>query len=529
MSQAPRARRLSAVLFLDVVGSTQIASDLGDRRWRELLTRFRKTVRVLLKRYDGHEEDTAGDGFFATFPAPEQAVRAADAIVRAVQVHGVDVRCGVHFGECEVVDGRLAGIAVHIGSRVMSLAGPAEVLVTSTVRDLVAGSGMAFEDLSAHELKGVPGTWQLFALRELEGDPVAQPLTGEQAAASLAGVQPATPTRRRLPVVAGIAAAVVAAVVVVVLVLSEGGGSPRPTGAASGIRTATTSTSPSAGSPTPPLQLTEALVRLNPETGKVTQTAERVLEGGLGGTRYAVDARTGEVDPSRVGGGDVATGDHQVWVSGATSRSPNARVVLEQLDPVTKRGIRQVVLPGEFGTVLGHIAVGDGFVWGLYPGGLARVSEARGNDTPTLVELGTAKADDISAFDGQVWVIDILGGVLHQIDPVEAKLVRSVEVAIAPDVIDVGPAGLWCLNSSGGFAFSVDQGTGDAGVPISVGKRPVALAVGTDAVWVANRDDGTVARIDPAQNVVVATYEVPGTPVALDIDPVTGAVWVYLA
>jgi class 3 adenylate cyclase len=157
-------RRLATVLFIDIVGSTALAGKLGDERWRELLTRFRKLVRTDPKRYGGREQDTAGDGFFARFDQPARALRAAAAIVADAQELGVDVRCGVHTGECEEIDGRLGEIAVHVGARVMSLAGAAEVFVTSAVAELAAGSGTEFEDRGSHELKGVGGRTASFRL-----------------------------------------------------------------------------------------------------------------------------------------------------------------------------------------------------------------------------------------------------------------------------------------------------------------------------------------------------------------------------
>src|SRR6476646_9709787 len=178
-------RRLATVLFLDIVGSTALASELGDARWRELLTRFRRIVRDELKRNGGREQDTAGDGFFATFAEPARALAGAAAIVAAVQSLGVDVRAGVHTGECEEIDGKLGGIAVHIGSRIMALAGAAEVLTTGTVKDLVAGSGASFDDRGAHELKGVEGSWHVFSLRAVEMT-LPGPLSADQAAARLA-------------------------------------------------------------------------------------------------------------------------------------------------------------------------------------------------------------------------------------------------------------------------------------------------------------------------------------------------------
>src|SRR6187402_2268744 len=131
--------RLTTVVLLDIVGSTVVAGELGDERWRVALSRFRRLVRTDLKRHQGHEEDTAGDGFFATFGQPAAAVRCAAAIVSDVQTIGLDVRCGLHTGEMGSVEGRPGGVAVHAAARVMALAGAAEICCTSTVRDLVMG------------------------------------------------------------------------------------------------------------------------------------------------------------------------------------------------------------------------------------------------------------------------------------------------------------------------------------------------------------------------------------------------------
>jgi pimeloyl-ACP methyl ester carboxylesterase len=157
-------RVLATVLFTDIVDSSVRLADLGDRAWRELLERHHRFVRQELQRFRGVEVDTAGDGFFASFDGPARGIRCAQAIVDGLAELGVDVRAGLHTGECEVVDGKVAGIAVHTGARVASQAGAGEVLVSSTVKDLVAGSGIAFADRGLHELKGVPGEWRLFAV-----------------------------------------------------------------------------------------------------------------------------------------------------------------------------------------------------------------------------------------------------------------------------------------------------------------------------------------------------------------------------
>ncbi len=172
MRHAPEADRvLATVLFIDMVGSTERAVALGDRRWRDLLEQYRVMVRRELQRFRGREIDTAGDGFLATFDGPARAIRSALAITQAAQAMGVELRAGLHTGEVEVMGDAVGGIAVHIGARVAALAGAGEVLVSSTVRDLVAGSGIAFLERGPVALKGVPGTWQLFQV-----DPRGVPL-----------------------------------------------------------------------------------------------------------------------------------------------------------------------------------------------------------------------------------------------------------------------------------------------------------------------------------------------------------------
>jgi class 3 adenylate cyclase len=156
-------RVLATVLFTDIVGSTARARDLGDRGWRDLLERHHSAVRNELSRYRGHEIDTAGDGFFATFDGPARAIRCALAIRGAAHELGLELRSGLHTGECELLGDKVAGIAVHTGARVASHARPDEVLVSSTVRDLVSGSGIAFEDRGERELKGI-GPRQVFAV-----------------------------------------------------------------------------------------------------------------------------------------------------------------------------------------------------------------------------------------------------------------------------------------------------------------------------------------------------------------------------
>jgi class 3 adenylate cyclase len=155
-------RVLATVLFTDIVQSTEKLVAVGDRDWRLLLDRHDALVRAQLTRFRGLEVSTAGDSFFAVFDGPARAVRCAQAIVEGASALGIDVRAGVHTGECEVRGHDYGGIAVHIGARVAALAGAGDVLTTRTVKDLVSGSGISFTDHGTHELKGVPETWHLF-------------------------------------------------------------------------------------------------------------------------------------------------------------------------------------------------------------------------------------------------------------------------------------------------------------------------------------------------------------------------------
>lgn len=161
-------RALATVLFTDLVDSTEKAIQMGDRRWGEILQQHHALVRQQLARFRGRELDTAGDGFFAAFDGPARAIRCASAISEAVRALELQVRAGLHTGECEVIDGKVGGIAVHIGARVAAQARPGEVLVSSTVRDLVAGSGIVFQDRGTATLKGIDEAWRLYAVAKLD-------------------------------------------------------------------------------------------------------------------------------------------------------------------------------------------------------------------------------------------------------------------------------------------------------------------------------------------------------------------------
>src|SRR5579862_1258645 len=358
MSPSSARRRLATVLFLDIVGSTTLAAELGDAGWRVVLGRFRQLVRRELKRHGGREQDTAGDGFFATFAEPARALRCAAAVVASVQELGLDVRAGVHVGECEEIDGKLGGIAVHIGARVISLAGPAEVLVTGTVKDLVAGSGAAFDDVGTHELKGVDGRWAVYRLRSLQVE-LPPPLEPDVAAARLATITAARGRRRRWPLAAaalGLAAAAVAGVVIAGHVGSA------------------------AAAPA-------SLLRLDPGSGRVVAaTHDRQLGCPCGPNLWAVDGtlwerigpagqtiairalKTGRILrtlPIPAGTDGFTIGFGAVWLvqPGVITLTTNPIGTVERVDELSGRVIARVSIPGNLGN--GTIAAGNGAVWVL--------------------------------------------------------------------------------------------------------------------------------------------------------------------
>jgi hypothetical protein len=215
-------------VFLDTVGSTSIAAELGDERWQVLLRRELVTLRRLLKESGGQEVDVAGDGLFSIFREPARAVHFAAEATQAVRELGLEIRTGVHFGECEFSEGHPSGIVVHTGARTMSIGGPGEVIVTQTVRDLVSGGSLRFTEHGVHELKGVPGTWPLFMLTAIDDDLVAPLLPEEEAATRRREAATRPPVVRRRTFLAGIVAALVASSFATYLLTRGDGRVPTP-------------------------------------------------------------------------------------------------------------------------------------------------------------------------------------------------------------------------------------------------------------------------------------------------------------
>jgi class 3 adenylate cyclase len=363
-------RRIATVLMLDVVGSTHIAAQLGDARYRELSSRFNRLVRAALKRFGGKEEDHAGDGFFATFPQPDRAIRCAAALSEEVRNLGIEIRSGIHTGQTEDQAGKAHGIAVVIGARVMSLAGAGEILVTSTTKELVTGSGFGFEDFSAHELKGVPGTWQVFAVTGVNDEPRTRPLPAAEAAERRAAIEPSTrPERpRRLVLVAASIGILIIATVGVVLTRGE----PRP------------------DTPRRPME---------PASGSVVQLD---TNGDMLDTILAPAAQ----NPSQFT--SVADADDPLVVGQGGVWTLRQRRILFHLDPRTSDVRAEIPLDVPLFANTINVAEGFDAIWAAHGQGLIRVKPA--TDEQELVArippgpLGITNPADVAVGAGHVWV-----------------------------------------------------------------------------------------------------------------------------
>jgi hypothetical protein len=261
-----------AILFTDIVGSTNIAAELGDARWRALLARHHETIRRSLRRFRGREVDTAGDGFFATFPRPADAIRAAAEMHAGVRELGIAIRCGVNFGECEVLEGKPSGLAVVVASRTMSLADAGDLVITESVRQVIPGLSIDVVDRGTHALKGIEGEWRILSIRGIDGQPIARPGSKDQAA-QLRSDAAAQARRTRFRWWAAMVAVPIAAAVGVLILFLTLGAEKTPTNASAG---------------TGPKIPTDALVQLDPESGSVNSIVEGIPFSHTGNPRLAV-------------------------------------------------------------------------------------------------------------------------------------------------------------------------------------------------------------------------------------------------
>ncbi len=522
---------MATVLFLDIVDSTHIAGEVGDRRWRELLGEFRRRVRAELRRHRGREQDTAGDAFFATLDRPADAVRAAVAIVRAAQAMGLDVRSGLHTGELERIDGRLGGIAAHIGARVMARAGAAEVLASGTVRELAIGGGTEFGPPDETELKGVPGLFRLHRVVSVDDALLPPPLTREQAAARLASS--ATRARAVAPIAAGIGAlSLVAVAAMAGLAMRHGAGaSPRPVLSAS---------------PGPRV----TMLRVDPKSYQITELRDRHVSVGAAASITVVAGTLWQVTPISIVRRDIETGQAtaafdlpretfnvrfafgSIWV--ARVDESFLFEVLERRDAINGRLIATIKPPDRFE----DWATSGQAVWILTnQGELLQIDPITNRIVDQDPIPHKLRLVGLAAVGEKLWVCECAAGRLTEYDPSVDKVLRNVAFTqsgfVIPDdrvsnrngAVSTEDNVMWLLDAVGGTITPVDPKSGIAGSALGIPRPVTARAFGFGALWLAA--DGKLHRVD-LESGRLRTIEMPDGLVAggVALDETANVVWV---
>jgi class 3 adenylate cyclase len=490
-------RLLTTILFTDIVGSTELASELGDRAWRERLRQHHAAVRRELRRHGGREVDTAGDGFFATFDQPVDAVRCALAIRDAVRELGIEIRAGLHFGEAERGE-KVGGMAVVIGARIAAAADPGEILVSSTLRELVIGSELRFADRGVHTLKGVAGEWHLFAVEPLPA-PVAAPSAPDSARRS------ATVPR---PLLVGAAAAigVLALAVVVVLALPD---PPPAIGPNSVVRIDAASAQVTSG----------VAVGAGPATlsyadgslwvaNEVDQTVSRVDTA----TQAEVASRGGVGVPVAI----AASGD-AVWVADG---------FIGRLSTIDRRTNEvSIVLDDRAG--IGAMAAGFGAIWVVDKIGEAVLRVDQRTEQVLEIPIGADTGPVAIAVGADaIWVANELSMSVARIDPDTNEVMGStIALCCRPTAIAVSGSTVWVSSAADDRLQRIDADRGAVAETIEAGDGPSGLAADDEAIWVANEDDGTVWKLDPSGE-HIATVEFDARPSGVVITD--DGVWVSL-
>ena len=517
MSRRGGDRRLAAVLFTDIVSSTEVASELGDARWRELLGRHHRIVRANLKRFGGREQDTAGDGFFATFVVPADAIRCAASAQGEVRTLGIEIRAGVTFGEVEMVDGKPGGLVVHTGARIMGASSAGVVTVSSAVRDLLPGAGIAFEDAGMHRLKGLEDEVHLYRVAAIDGEPVERPEAQEAASRARRDliVDPGPGRRRSAFFVGGVIAALL---VVGGLALSIRRDDPT-----------------AAATPTgPPSQ---ALVALDPATGEQGQVIPIELHALSHGPGLGTDGAAGEggvwlprtsnvlhVDPAHEEVGTIPlgvsgylnldTGFDRVWVTekGLSTISPAT-------DEVSPYVIWEAGAPAGPEGYETDLVTGAGSVWvTMSDGRLIRVAP-NDRDAVRSWQLTDGQLDGAEFGDGEVWAFDSYAGSIVRFDPETGRPDEPIAMSGSVDEISFAGGRIWVLDRSAGTVTPLGSATST-----QVGANPTSMAAGFDALWVGD-EDGSVYRVDALTGDVEPTYRAGGEIQIVIPDPDLEVVW----
>jgi YVTN family beta-propeller protein len=501
-------RFLATVLFTDIVGSTDLAAKIGDTRWRHLLASHNAQVRAQLKKFGGREVDTAGDGFLCSFEQPAQAVRAADAILTEVARLGVQLRAGIHTGECEMVGRKIGGIAVHIAARVMAAAGAGQVLVSGTVRDLVAGSQLEFADAGTHELKGVPGEWHLFSL--VRATPSAD--AGQVAL----GADSPTAKRQisRRAAVAGLAVGAGALVLAGVLAASLLNRQPPAAPPEPGPDTVVTI---DAASNT---VLDVHAVPAGPVAAAFDASANRLWVASLDAgvvTDFAVSgAESANRTTGRVGRPtDVSIGGGVVWVADAFDET---LTLIDASQGEPRRTVENVVAR--------QIAYGLGSTWATddIADRVLRI-DGQSGDIAQTADLGAEAYPRGIAVGGEsVWIGNAGLSTIARVEATSATVSQAgIALRAVPGAIAAGPNAVWITGPEDDVVLRLDPATNSVSQTITVGSEPVSVALDGDTVWVGCASIREVWRL-AQDGSVLAQVNVGGVP--SDIVVANGRVYV---
>jgi class 3 adenylate cyclase/sugar lactone lactonase YvrE len=513
---------LRAVLFTDVVGSTELARELGDLRWGRLLAAQRRVVREELKRAHGREVDTAGDGFFAVFESPADAVRCAFVSTRRVQDLGLDIRGGVHFGEVETSGTGVHGIVVHTGARVMGHAGAAEVLITQTVKDLVAGSRFNAVERGAFDLKGVPGTWTLYDVLSVDDDLRPQPIEGATVAQERRErASSAPPPRRSRRWIAPAAAAAALALAAGAFAVFRSQPTNVPTvGTAARVNADGVFDAPIAAASFP--------TAMAAGDGKVWVTDQQ-------GQIYWIDTDTGEVGSRGAAGTPtgVAVGGGAVWMSNGFGVGNGPGGAVTRLDPAT----------GDLVPVFDTPAGSEAIAWGAdavwvadhATGSVTRFDPVRQQTASFDLTSGSEEPPepDAIAFSDvgreTVWVGDAAAGRVFRVDVADPEHPHTLTVGAPVSAIAAAADAVWVTSETADTVYVLDATSGAVRTSIDVGaggcNAPSAIAVGSGGVWVACSLSHEVMKIDPETSTVAATLAVDGAPDAVATDE-ADSVWI---
>jgi len=500
-------RGLVTLLFTDIVGSSEVVTELGDRRWRTLQARHHAEIRKQLKRHGGREVDTAGDGFFATFRSPAAGVRCAFAIVRGVRDLGLDIRAGLHIGEVEskreteLKREKLSGIAVTTAARVSAAAGPGQVLATDTIVHMVAGSGLEFMDLGSRELKGVPGRWEIFSLDAVDGESIGPPPDAKKAAESRERASPPkVPQRslvRGLPLGVG---AILAALIVGVVLLQRDDSGP-------------------VAKPPPSGPTQETLVALSDATGDVAFPISLPLRRGPVGP-IVLTGRTG----SPTAFAWIPQGYPSQWFVPQVHRTGGA----------VADGGERFASEVEYSTCLcvasaagriwtpigaGRASAGILIVHGVALRGLGLSSDA---SEQVILDAGL-DTTDIASFvsgAGYLWVGDTLDDRIYRFNPATSAI-KIFDLRQSPDVLVFGDGNLWVLDKTAGKVARVDPSTGRHPPPFAIAGDVLGMAVGGGYVWLTDASGSAVERIpedlgSAPTDISVGQIEGPPSGVAYD-------------